>query len=865
LIGEEGICSKGIKALFVGKIAERKRSGERGINRLSIQHSLKDRRAVQVCRSIQRASADACARKQTASGSLSAGRKQLHGTAAVGGSGVKGDGEQRVIVEEAIAGADDGFAVTSGIPSDAEAGGDVAIVAGKAFDDAEGLLRLGVDRRGRSKKRGNFDVVADAVVDGEFPSNAPRVLAEEGEGYVVKGHVGVSDTLDINRGIAEAVGLRVGDSGQTGSEREAAKGDVATEVELEDLLLFGAELDEVGVGADLESVAATGDGAVIAELEAALDAVHGRVGFPAEVGDTGDVNAKAGAPGEIRITEVHAAAGELEAEFVEGGVAQDGVVLEGDVEVGALVEANARTGVLAEDLVLRSGLHAVGQCGRNADAKEGRVPGVPALVKTSRPQASFFVDREIAAQFIQRNVAGNRGAGPDRKGHKADADGRTRRHRIRRANDAVDLSSERAIHGSGKKMGSGQGSGGRGAIKQGGHGDCGAVDILVQVSGNSDVSCGPGGHGGSEHGPEGRLKCRVEAIQRVVTSDRVDDSVVSGKLVGSHAERDGRERCRVGDAGHITGGEAEITLADAGEAGLFALRVFIGEKVKGLVLPDGAAKRRSGLHASVSLLGGDEIACGGIDLTGEWVACLEGFVAKIAENVAVKIIAAAFSDDIDDTTGRAAVLSVIVAENQLKFLHALLGNGGADAVDGIVHSVRAINADHVGARAGPADAQTAIRSGADGVGVVTQGLRVGLREIDVVAAIDRQVVNVAFIHGLRTFRARDFDRSGFRGDRDGLRLRANFQLHVEAGLLANSQLERGIFVWREAAALRAELVDTRNQANEVVTPGLIHIGGALGTRGQQRHADFRAADSQTLWVSDISGKSCGVDLRRRGA
>jgi len=52
---------------------------------------------------------------------------------------------------------------------------------------------------------------------------------------------------------------------------------------------------------------------------------------------------------------MEAAASELEAGFVEIAIADDGVVLKGDVEVAGLGKTCARAGVLSEDLVLRSG------------------------------------------------------------------------------------------------------------------------------------------------------------------------------------------------------------------------------------------------------------------------------------------------------------------------------------------------------------------------------------------------------------------------------------------------------------------------------------------------------------------------------
>jgi len=70
-----------------------------------------------------------------------------------------------------------------------------------------------------------------------------------------------------------------------------------------------------------------------------------------------------------------------------------------------------------------------------------------------------------------------------------------------------------------------------------------------------------------------------------------------------------------------------------------------------------------------------------------------------------------FGDDVDDAAGWRGRIPRVVAEDQLEFLDSFLGNGGADAVDGVIDGVGAVDADHVGARARTTDAQAAIRAG----------------------------------------------------------------------------------------------------------------------------------------------------------
>src|SRR5262249_37922741 len=122
-----------------------------------------------------------------------------------------------------------------------------------------------------------------------------------------------------------------------------------------------------------------------------------------------------------------------------------GIVLRGDVEVAGLLEACTRAGILAEDLILRSGRKAGGEGGRNADANEGGVAIVPTLVEASGPGAGLFGDGIIAAKRIQADVR-------RRERNQTNANAR-RISRLREADDAVDLTRQGASNGCGEELG----------------------------------------------------------------------------------------------------------------------------------------------------------------------------------------------------------------------------------------------------------------------------------------------------------------------------------------------------------------------------------------------------------------------------
>src|ERR1700688_926346 len=91
----------------------------------------------------------------------------------------------------------------------------------------------------------------------------------------------------------------------------------------------------------------------------------------------------------------------LHAKFIEGRVADDGVVLPNDGEIAILVHARAGSRVLSEHLILRSGLHPGNQRRGNADTHEGSVLIAPALIETRGPQTGFCGDGEITANGVQ--------------------------------------------------------------------------------------------------------------------------------------------------------------------------------------------------------------------------------------------------------------------------------------------------------------------------------------------------------------------------------------------------------------------------------------------------------------------------------
>ena len=114
----------------------------------------------------------------------------------------------------------------------------------------------------------------------------------------------------------------------------------------------------------------------------------------------------------------------------------------------------------------------------------------------------------------------------------------------------------------------------------------------------------------------------------------------------------------------------------------------------------------------------------------------------------------------------AAVFGGVVVGDDLEFLHGFLGDGGAHAVGGIVGGIGAVNIDQIGAGALAAHVEAGSRRGAELRGAVALHLRIGQRELNVVAAIDGQIVDAALADGVGGGAARSFHDFGLGADFD---------------------------------------------------------------------------------------------------
>ena len=225
---------------------------------------------------------------------------------------------------------------------------------------------------------------------------------------------------------------------------------------------------------------------------------------------------------------------------------------------------------------------------------------------------------------------------------------------------------------------------------------------------------------------------------------------------------------------------------------------FIGEEPVSPVLLDGAAHGDSVLGASVVRL---------IDVA-EGIGRLDVAVAQISEGAAMELVGAGFGDDVDHPAGGLAVFRRIAIGEDLELLHGVLRNGGANAVDGIVDGVGAVNVDQVAATALTADVQAGSGSGADTGRGVARELRIRQCEVDVVAAVDRQVVDARLVDGGSGGGLLGLNQCGFRGDGDGFSCRGYRQLHRQLGDLTDGETHRLVDHLGEAGSFDGHRIQT---------------------------------------------------------
>src|SRR5213594_1988263 len=211
LIDEDGIRQQRVETLFVRKVAK---TGWQ-----TAEQPLKNICCIDIRNSRRRA----CARRRRP-----ASPSELRRAAAVGDGRIERERQQRMTVKHPIAGADNGFAVISGIPRQADARRNIVGVARNALNDPQSILCFSRDFIHRRKDWCEFDVITHAVVQRQVRVQPPRILSEQTQRRIAERLVRVSDPLYEYLRHAQAVGLhraeiRHGQSPKRRGQAESAR------------------------------------------------------------------------------------------------------------------------------------------------------------------------------------------------------------------------------------------------------------------------------------------------------------------------------------------------------------------------------------------------------------------------------------------------------------------------------------------------------------------------------------------------------------------------------------------------------------------------------------------------------------------
>src|SRR5579859_4653830 len=336
-----------------------------------------------------------------------------------------------MVIEQAESGPDHHLSIALRVPCNPKPRSHVVIVPWNSLCHAQCFFRRRVERVQRRKQRRDFHVVPHSIVDGHVPVCPPTVLKEQPDRKIVEWLVRLPDALNVRRRYPQSVRLQ-----SCGSRKrefasgacsivagagcravaimecvvrhrgccESAEVDHTAVIQLEYLRLPGSQLNQVVVPAHLECVISADQAHVIREFESPLDAVHCRVRLAPKVRETGNVHADVASARKLGESEMQSTPRYLGSEFVKPCGAQNGVMLEHDVEVPRLVYAGTRSRVLSEGLVLRRGLNPRHQRRRHSDTKERVVLTIPFLVQPQRPKAGLLRYRKVSAQRIQRLI-----------------------------------------------------------------------------------------------------------------------------------------------------------------------------------------------------------------------------------------------------------------------------------------------------------------------------------------------------------------------------------------------------------------------------------------------------------------------------
>ncbi len=301
----------------------------------------------------------------------------------------------------------------------------------------------------------------------------------------------------------------------------------------------------------------------------------------------------------------------------------------------------------------------------------------------------------------------------------------------------------------------------------------------------------------------------------------------------------------------------------------------VRDRIQIEIRPDG--RRRARRHAVVGALvaAPDRAAGREAELVArerrriadiEVVRRIELAVAEELEGGSAVIVAARFGRDADHAAHRAAIVGGEGVGDHAELadrVDAERAVGGGDGGDpGVALHVRAVDEEAVRAAAHAVDVQLHAARARRGARLLREVDDAGLerREADVVAAVQRQLLDRLLRHERRERRRLRVDEHGAGRHRHAFLRRADFQRHGEARLLRDGELQR-LHARVEALQRDADLVLAGRQAGERECAVAVRDNRSRDPRVDVLRDDVGPGQHAAGVVLDGSGERGGGDLR----